>query len=258
MRRTLLLIHGFPQDHTLWEPQRAALAGAVNLWTPDLRGFGNEADPTFTGPIDQQVMTMDDYARDLLALIDRQGIEKVVLCGLSMGGYVAMAFWQQWPQRVEGLILCNTKSTADNEEGKVAREQTAHDAVEKGMHVIARGMLPKVLCAKTRSEDPMLVARVESMMARQEPKAVAAAARGMALRPDRTAALASVKVPTLIITGDSDELMPLPTSQAMAQTISGAELVVLPHAGHLSNLEAPKEFNAAVLGFLSRLPDAST
>ncbi len=246
---TLLLIHGFPLDHTLWDPQQKALSNAADVLAPDLRGFGsNNANGA--------LVTMETFAKDLHELLDRNGAGRVVLCGLSMGGYIAMAFLEQWPERVEALILCNTRSTADTAEGKEGRVATARDAQEKGSAVIARAMVPKVLSASTRSQRPDIVAHVEAMMARQHPDAISAASLGMAQRPDRTAVLRAVKVPTLIITGEVDELMPLPTSRAMADAIPGAHLVVLPNVGHLSNVEAPELFNTTVRDFLSSLPRA--
>ena len=199
---------------------------------------------------------MESFAEQLHALLDHHHLQRVVLCGLSMGGYVALAFAERWPDRVEALILCNTRSTADTEEAKAGREATAHDAVEKGSAVIARAMVQKVLGPATRRDHPDRVAQVENMIARQDPQAIAAASRGMVLRPDRTHVLAALTVPVLIITGDADALMPLPTSQAMADAAHGAQLVVLSNAGHLSNLEAPEEFNATVMEFLKALPGA--
>lgn len=249
---TLLLIHGFPHDHTLWDPQVTALSDSAHVLAPDLRGFGT------SGPV-PEVMTMEAYAEDLKKLLDERGVppsEPVVLCGLSMGGYVALAFLERWPERVKALVLCNTRSGADTEEGRAARQETARNAKEKGVPVIARAMLPKVLSEHTRTTDPELSASMEAMMARQRPEAVAAAALGMARRPDRTALLSTITVPTLIITGAEDELMPLPTSEAMHQAIAQSELVVIPNVAHLSNVEDPVRFNATLRNFLSSLPHA--
>ena len=246
MRPTLLLLHGFPHDRTLWDINTVALNKAADVVTVDLLGFG-------TNRTNAHVNTMEELAHDVHRTISERGLHRIVLCGLSMGGYVAMAFIERWPYLAQGLILCNTRSAADNEEAKAAREATAVDATEKGMAVIARGMLPKVLCATTRREKPEVVAQMEALMTRQDPKGVAAASRGMAQRPDRTNVLKGFNVPTLVITGAEDELMPLPTSQAMVDALPRAELVVLPAAGHLSNVEAPDAFNAAVLNYLRAL-----
>jgi 3-oxoadipate enol-lactonase len=249
-RPTLLLIHGFPQDRTLWTETARVLSNVATVLAPDLRGFGEDRRPL------PQAMPMEAYAADLEALLDERGIARAVLCGLSMGGYIALAFWERWPERVQGLILCNTRATADAEEGKAARRDIARNAFDKGVGVIARGMVPKVLSERTRRERPELAITVEAMMARQRPEAVAAAALGMAQRPDRSPLLPTINVPTLIITGSDDILMPLPTSEAMHEAIPGSELVVLPDAGHLSNLEAPERFNATVERFLASLPHA--
>lgn len=244
MRPTLLLIHGFPLDHTLWEPNIAPLSTVADVMAPDLRGFGDDRSS-------DEMLTMEMYADDLLRQLDARGIPSAVPCGLSMGGYIAMAMAERAPERIAGLILCNTRSTADTEEGKAARAATARDAKEKGMQVIARGMLPKILGATTHRERPQEAARIEALIAKQDPAAVAAASLGMAQRPDRTSVLRSFNKPALVITGDEDELMPLPTSQAMADALPQGKLVVIAKAGHLSNTEKPMEFNTAVLRYLA-------
>ena len=155
-----------------------------------------------------------------------------------------------------GLILCNTRSIADTEEAKQGREATALDALGKGSAVIARAMAPKLLSEHSRTTAPELLHTVEAMIARQRPEAIAAASRGMALRPDRTSILRESDTPTLIITSAHDALMPLPTSQSMADASAHSTMVVLPHAGHLSNMEAAEGFNTAVTEFLRTLPVA--
>ncbi|MBL7951485.1 MAG: alpha/beta fold hydrolase [Flavobacteriales bacterium] len=246
MQHTLFLLHGFPHDRTLWDGNLGALSDTAKVIALDLPGFGNNTyHPTTT--------TMEAMALDVKEQLAQHGVERIVLCGLSMGGYVAMAFMEQWPELVSGAILCNTRSTADTEEAKAGRGTTAQDALEKGMTVIARGMLPKVLGATTRRERPALVAQVEALMARQSAEGVAAASRGMALRPDRTGILRAFTPPALVITGAEDALMPLPTSEAMASAFPNAQLVVLPAAGHLSNVEAPDAFNTAVSTYLRAL-----
>lgn len=247
MRQALLLIHGFPLDGSFWQQQLESLSSVAEVLAPDLRGFGADR-----GEV-PRAMSMEAYAADLRELLDARGIERAVLCGLSMGGYVAMAFAEQWPERVQGLILCNTRSTADTEEGKAAREQTASDALDKGAAVIARAMIPKVLSEVTRRERAEVAARVEAIMASQRPEAIAAASRGMALRPDRTRVLRELNRPVLIVTGSDDALMPLPTSEAMHAASPDSRLVVIEGAAHLCPVEAPERFNAEVSLFLSHL-----
>lgn len=246
MRHHLILFHGFPHDRSLWQSNVQAVSEVAEVFAPDLLGFGSNTHA-------RSIVTVDDMAEDIHGRIVASTTKGVVLCGLSMGGYVAMAFAERWPDLVHGLILCNTRSVADTEEAKAGREGTANDALEKGMEVIARAMLPKVLCSTTRRERPDIVQRMEALMARQDPVGVAAASRGMALRPDRTDVLRNYQRPALVITGDADELMPLATSQHMVDALPNGELVVLPDAGHLSNVEATDGFNAAVIRFLRAL-----
>ncbi len=242
-RPVLVLIHGFPQDHTLWTAQTHAFTGVADVLTPDLRGFGMPVEvPT--------IMPMEAYASDIKDLLDAHGAKQAVLCGLSMGGYVAMAFAEAWPEMLSGLILCNTRSTTDTDEGKAGRQATAQRALDQGTAVIARAMLPNLLSARTRATRPDVVNRVERMMEGQPANGVAAASLGMASRPDRTHVLRGMRVPSLIITGSADTLMPLPTSEAMRDAIPGGRLVVIPDAAHLPNIEAPERFNAVVGDFL--------
>lgn len=243
----LLLIHGFPLDHTLWQPNMEALSRVAHVMAPDLLSFETAEEVP-------EVLTMEHFAGQMKEQLDAKGIQRTVLCGLSMGGYVALAFLERWPERVSGLILCNTRSTADTEEAKQGREATALDALAKGSAVIARAMVPKLLSEHTRSTVPELAKTVEAMIARQRPEAIAAASRGMALRPDRTTVLSATEVPVLVITGADDTLMPLPSSQAMAAAAKRATLVVLPQAAHLSNMEATAGFHTAVADFFRALP----
>jgi pimeloyl-ACP methyl ester carboxylesterase len=240
----LLLIHVFPHDRTLWEPQLDGLKDVARVIAPDLRGFGSAE----TVP---ETMTMDDYAADLKALLDELGIPGAVICGLSMGGYVALAFLARYPDATKGLILCNTRAGADNEKAREGRYATAQKALDEGMAAIAEGMVPKMLSGADVFTHPDLRSSVENMMARQSPEAVAAAAHGMALRPDRTAMLSSIKVPVLVITGSEDTL--IPPSEAMAAKIPGSDFAVIPKVAHLSNLEDAEAFNDAVRTFLGRM-----
>lgn len=244
---TLLLIHGFPLDASSWSDQVEALADVAKVMAPDLRGFGNDTREL------PKAMTMEAHAQDLKELLDERGVDRVVLCGLSMGGYVALAFLERWPERVAALVLANTKATADDAEARKGREQSAVSAMEKGMAVMARAMAPKLLTEASRSDHPELLERVEAMIACQLPEAAAASARGMALRKDKLQWMKGMNIPLLVITSDADALMPLPTSEAMAQAVPNSTLVVLSDAGHLSNVERPEAFNATIRNFMATL-----
>ncbi len=242
----LLLIHGFPHDHTLWRPQLDGLHDAARVIAPDLRGFGIVEEVP-------HVMTMDDHAADIKALLDRLGIAKAVIGGLSMGGYVALAFAANYPEALLGLVLSNTRAVADSEQAREGRYVTAQKALDEGMAPIAESMLPKMITERSALANPDLSMAVENLIARQSPEAVAAAARGMAIRPDRTPMLATINVPVLVITGSADTLIPPAESEAMAVKIPDSEVVVIPDVAHLSNLEDPEAFNSAVRRFLARL-----
>lgn len=242
----LLLIHGFPLDRSLWRSQIEGLQSAARVVAPDLRGFGQSGDAPET-------MTMDEYAADLKALLDALNVKQAVVCGLSMGGYIALAFLARYPGMLKGLILANTRAGADSEQAREARYANAQKAFDEGVPAIAEGMLPKMLTEATRANRDSLTAYIRSMMAHQPAKGVAAALRGMAVRPDRTSMLAAINLPTLIITGSADTLIPPGESEAMAKAIPGSKLVVVPDVAHLSNVENPDAFNDAVREFMGKV-----
>lgn len=185
-RAPLLLVHGFPLDRTLWQPQIDGLRDDARVVAPDLPGFGTSTAPRAT-------MTMDDYADALKASLDEMGLQQAVVCGLSMGGYVAFAFLAKYPDAVRGLILSNTRPGGDNEQAREGRRASEKKVEEEGVAAIAKAMLPKMLTPATLAAKPELGASVNAMMARQPAQGVVAALRGMAVRPDRTAMLASIR-----------------------------------------------------------------
>jgi pimeloyl-ACP methyl ester carboxylesterase len=239
----VLFVHGFPLDHAMWRPQVAALRDGFRCIVPDLPGLGSS-------PLAEDPATMDGFARDLVTLLDRLGLQQAVVCGFSMGGYVALAFQEHHPERVKGLILCSTRAADDTSDARRARAATAQSALDQGMAALAPDMASGLLSERTRLERKGLFAEVEAMVARQPPAGVAAASLGMAARPDRSALLPHITVPTLIIAGDSDTLIDPVQSSNMARSIPGSTLMTIPGAGHLANLEEPEKFNAALRAFL--------
>jgi 3-oxoadipate enol-lactonase len=240
----LLLIHGYPLDHALWQPQMDGLADAARIVAPDLRGFGPSEAP-------EGVYTMDGYADDLIALMDTLQIERAALCGLSMGGYIALAFWRKYAARVRALILVDTRAGADAPEARQARLDMVEQVQQRGSAPAAEAMLPRLLAESTLQSRPDLVESVRAMMLRQKPVGIIGAQLGMAQRPDSTSVLSTITVPTLAIFGAEDVITPAETEgRGLAAAIPGAKLVVIPNAGHLSNLEQPPAFNAAVREFL--------
>ncbi len=242
----LLLIHGFPLDRTLWAAQIQGLADAARVIAPDLRGCGESGMPNGT-------VSMDTYADDLRGLLDALGIKNVVVCGLSMGGYITFAFFRQNAHRVRGLILADTKAGPDSPEGKQGRDDNIALAHAEGASAVGDKMMPKLLTPKTLAERADISNTTRTMMARQTVAAVVGALKAMRDRPDSTPTLAEITVPTLVITGAEDTLIPVKEAEAMRDAIRGARLVSIPSAAHLANLEQPDAFNAAVREFLKLL-----
>jgi pimeloyl-ACP methyl ester carboxylesterase len=241
----LLFIHGFPLDRSMWGPQVNALQKVCRVIAPDLRGFGQSSDT------DGQAVTMDTYAEDMKALLDSLNVKQVVVCGLSMGGYIALAFIAKYADRVKGLILSNTKAGADTDTGRQGRLDTSIKIEQTGStDVVVDGMAPKMLGPEAKSETATFV---RSMMSRQRSTTVTSALRGMAARPDRTPLLASIKFPTLILTGSADVVIPPGESEAMHKAIAHSTLVNIPNAGHLANLDKTEPYNEAVQAFVSQL-----
>ena len=240
----VVLLHGYPFNRSLWNEQVSALSNSFRVITPDLRGLGeSEAMPG--------AVTMNRMAQDVAALLDHLEIPRAVIGGLSMGGYVALAFYKLFPSRVRALVLADTRAQADTEEGKQTRHQQAEKALAEGMAGIADGMLPKLLTPDTVSKRPEIVRRVREMMLKTKPEGAAGALLGMAERDDNTPLLSQISCPTLILVGHDDPITPVPDSEKMHREIAGSRLVVLENAAHVSNLERTELFNEELLRFLN-------
>lgn len=241
----VLLIHAFPLDARMWDPQLAAFGDGVPIVAPHLPGFGGTASAG-------EVMTMASAAERCVAALDAAGLERAVVCGLSMGGYVAFELWRAARDRFAGLILANTRSGADTEEGAAGRRALAERLLAEGNGFLAES--PPPLLSEQASGQLRL--RVRELIASQPAAAIAAAALGMAERPDSTPDLATIDVPTLVVTSDGDTLIPASATSPMADQIPGAQLAVIDGAGHLSNLEAEGAFDELLAHHLERcLPD---
>jgi 3-oxoadipate enol-lactonase len=243
----VVLLHGFPFDRSMWRAQVERLSGRFRVIAPDLRGHGG------TGSTDEP-STMEEMAEDLAALLDELNVARAVVCGLSMGGYVALAFCRAHPERVRALVLADTRPQADTEEARRTREENARRALEEGMEPIAGAMLPKLLSPLTSERSPEVVERVRALMMGVSPRGAAAALRGMALRGDQTGTLSKIDVPTLVVVGADDLITPPSDAESMSRSVEGSRLVVIEGAGHVSNLERPDEFNRALEEFLEGLP----
>jgi 3-oxoadipate enol-lactonase len=237
----ILWVHGFPLSSGVFEDQ-LAIRGVRHIM-PDLPGFG--ASRANVGDV-----TIDDYARIVLDLLDHRGIDRAVLAGLSMGGYVCLAIARLAPERLRGLILIDTKEKPDDDTARNGRFASIEKVKREGTAPVVEAMLPKML---TPDAPAPLRERVREIMTSASPAGVIAALRAMAVRPDSTPVLPSIAAPTLILVGDGDVITPASDAQRMAAAIPRARLVVIHGAAHLSNLEKPEEFNRAVSGFVAAL-----
>jgi 3-oxoadipate enol-lactonase len=231
----------------MWREQLGALGGSALCLALDFPGFGASQ------PARQPVCHMDEMAVHAVDLLDHLGIERAVVCGLSMGGYVALALAAGFPQRLSGLVLADTRAGADEPEGRQARLEMARRVEAEGTGWLADALLPRLLGAATRRTRPDLVTRLARWIGEASPAAVAAAQRGMAERPDCRPGLAQIAVRALVMAGEEDALIPPAEAEAMSRAIPGAELQLLAAAGHLASLEQPAAFNRALAAFLRRV-----
>lgn len=236
----LVMVHAFPLGIRMWAPQMDAFDDWRVVF-PALAGF-DDSDPPSDG--------IDGYARDVLALLTALGIERAVFCGLSMGGYVTFGILREQASRVAGLILADTRSGPDSEEAREGRRRMLDVLVKGGPPAVAEQMVPKLLGATTLESRPELVADVRQMIEAQGRPAIASALRALMSRPDSTPQLGRIQVPTLIVVGEEDTLTPPAESERMQAAVRGARLERMLRAGHMSNLENPDAFNAAVRAFL--------
>jgi pimeloyl-ACP methyl ester carboxylesterase len=239
----LLLIHAFPLDATMWEPQITGLSGDLQIVAPSLPGFGGESEPP-DGP-----MTMDLAADAMAAALDRSGVDRAVVGGLSIGGYAAFSMWRRHRDRIDGLLLADTKAEPDDDAGRERRRAVADKATTEGSAAIAETQRALL----SEDPDPALWERVKDIIRRQPPEAIAAAALGMGERSDSRPILGDIDVPTVVVTGSGDTLIPPEITATLAAAIPNAQLITLEGAGHLSNLEDPEGFNAAIEALLDRV-----
>jgi pimeloyl-ACP methyl ester carboxylesterase len=240
----LVLLHAFPLDRRLWRPQVQGLADCCRLLVPDLPGFGGSSLPE--GPL-----TVEAMARAVLGLLDELDIRQpVFLGGLSMGGYVALALARLHPERIRGLILADTRTEADDAEARAKRDQAIAAGSAATAESTVTGMLPRLLGARTLADKPEVVAEVRRIGSEQRPAGIVAALQALRDRSDTGSVLESLTVPVLVIVGQDDVLTPPALAERMVQRARQGRLVTLPEAGHLSNLEQPEGFNAALRGFV--------
>ncbi|KAA3660923.1 MAG: alpha/beta fold hydrolase [Chloroflexi bacterium] len=242
-RLSMLLIHGFPLNSAMWSMQIDDLNSFARIIAPDLRGHGNS--DAVPGPY-----SMTQLADDCADIMGHLAVATpFVVGGLSMGGYVVFEFYRRYPEHVAGLILTATRAAADPDEAKANRDAAAANVAENGINDLVEGMLPKLLSPKNL-DDVEMVSFVRDILMKTSVAGAMGALMAMKDRPDSTPTLAEIDVPTLIIHGADDQIVPLAEAEAMHKAIKGSKLVVLKNAGHLPNLEQPDAFNDAVIDFL--------
>ncbi len=245
--RTILFLHGFPFNRHLWDAQVAAVPDGWRAVAPDLRGFGESA-----GSADAQY-TMDMFADDAAALLVHLRVRRAVICGLSMGGYVAFAMLRRHRAMFGGLVLADTRATADSDAEKKNRLQLAQRVQSEGTGVVIDAMLPRLFAPLTPYQRPQLVEQLRTIMTSTPPATMARALLGMAARPSSENDLRDINVPTLVLVGAEDAITDRGQAQLMARAIRGAQIESIPDVGHVSNLEAPDAFNQALHRFLGSL-----
>jgi pimeloyl-ACP methyl ester carboxylesterase len=241
----VIFLHAFPLHRRMWAGQISALLSEqrYRLIAPDWRGFGESE-------LNDGISTMELFADDVAGLMDHLGMQRAVVCGLSMGGYAAFALLRKYPQLVGGLILADTRPQSDAAEGKANREKVAQLALAQGCEAIADLQIPNLLAPSTLQHHLEVEVLVRRMISTASPSGIAAASRGMAVRGDATDLLATISCPTLVVVGEQDVLTPPDLVRQYASQIPNARFALIPQAGHLSNLEQPEAFLEAIHTFL--------
>ncbi|HNV74832.1 MAG: alpha/beta fold hydrolase [Gemmatimonadetes bacterium] len=241
----VVFLHGFPHHRALWASQVAALVDRARCIAPDLRGFGESSvHPPYS---------VDQYADDLAALLDSLRIERAVVCGLSMGGYVALAFWRRHRARVRALILMDTRAGNDSAEGRERRDQMIALARQRGSEAVADAMITGMVGKRTREKCPEVVDDVHRMLESAPVDGVVGALEALRDRPDSTATLETIDVPTLIVVGEDDVLTPPGEAMLLHAGIRGSTLEVIAGAGHVANVERPAAVNHVITEFLAKV-----
>jgi 3-oxoadipate enol-lactonase len=242
----IIFVHGFPFDKSSWAPQMAFMKRTQRVIAYDIRGFGG----TNLGTIKP---SMRVFADDLVKFMDNMGIPKAIVCGLSMGGYIALNAVQRYPERFKALILSDTQATADTEEAEKKRYQTIEQIKTDGLVVFTEGTLKNVFCADSRTHRKEVINQVKDVVLSTSPETIIATLTALAERADMTSSLKFITIPTLIICGKEDSMTPPNQAEALHIAIKNSRLHIIENAGHLSNLEQPAAFNTHLAGFIATL-----
>ncbi|MGA9363224.1 MAG: alpha/beta hydrolase [Bacteroidota bacterium] len=242
----VVFIHGFPFSQEMWKPQVSALSPDYWVITYDVRGHGESE-------VGDGQYTIEFFVDDLIALLNHLKIEKAVVAGLSMGGYIALRAVERNPERFRALVLCHTRSEADTDETKLKRAASIRLVKQEGVKKFAEGFVRGAFAPQTFDSKPAAVKPIKEIIEKMSPLAIAGTLLALAARTDTAASLSKIAVPTLILVGESDTLIPTSAGQSMHEKIPNSGLHVIPKSAHLSNLENPGEFNRLLLNFLRKL-----
>jgi 3-oxoadipate enol-lactonase len=242
----VVLIHGFPFSQEMWAPQIGVLSQQFRVITYDVRGHGKSP------PGDGQY-TLEFFVDDLIGLLDHLKIDRAIVCGLSMGGYIALRAVERNPERVRALVLCDTRSEADSNEARIKRAGAIKAVKQQGVSAYAEGFVKVVFAPGSFTTKPDAVEKIKKIIQANPVLGICGTLLALAARADTTAALPKIRVPALILVGDQDTLTPPTAAEAMREKIPHSKMYVIPQAAHMSNLENPREFNARLLDFLARL-----
>ena len=239
----IVFLHGFPFSHEMWNPQAQALPDHFRSIAYDIRGHG-------ASDVGDGQYSVEFFVDDLIALLDHLHIQQTILCGLSMGGYIALRMYERFPARINGLILSNTKSTADSNEAKINRAVTIRAVKQNGVRIFAENFLKSVFWNETFQSNPAAIEFIHDLIVTNSPLGICGTQLALAARTDTTHVLSTIKVPTLIITGNHDVLVPPSEAQILSGNIPGSEIHIIPNAAHMSNIENSEEFNRVMVQFL--------
>lgn len=243
----VIFIHGFPFSHAMWEPQWLLLSKTRHVISYDVRGHGKSE-------VGDGQYHLEFFVDDLVMVMDHLKIRQAILCGLSMGGYIALRAVERHPDRFGGLILCDTKSEADGNEAKINRMGVIRAVKKEGVDPFAGKFVKTVLCENTLQTKPALVKFVLDLIHGNSALGISGTLLAVAARTDTTGALAKMALPTLILVGKEDKLTPPSVSGSMLKAFPRATMHVIPEAGHMSNLENSTAFNDHVLDYLQQFP----
>jgi pimeloyl-ACP methyl ester carboxylesterase len=254
---TVVFLHAFPLSAEMWRPQLDCVPAGWRFIAPDLRGFGLSvpAPPTpgaESPGAGRAAVSIDDFAQDVVGLLDALHLPRVVVAGLSMGGYAAFALLRAAPARIRGLVLADTRAGADGPGALASRDRMIEALDSGGPEIVADRMLPGLLGATTRASRPELVEQVRRLMVSQPAEAIREALLRLKGRPDSAPLLADIVCPTLVVAGAEDEITGVDAARQIHDGVSGSSLTVIEHAGHLPNMEQPAAFNAALGRFLAQ------